>query len=369
MLRKKGEYMTYICSVGQGIPKHAITQAKVKALVQEIFPFSERKISKLMPIFDNANIDERQLVVDQEWLKEDHTFQDKNNKYQTYALKYSLEAIDDCLKNESMLTKTIPYEAIDMIAFISSTGMATPSLDAYIMNERSFREDVVRMPLWGLGCGGGASGLGRAAEWLKAHPKKTALIICCELCSLTFQKKDLKMSNVVGTALFGDGVAAALMIGDQSPFLTYRRGVVPKVIHTSSYTKKESLHIMGWDITNHGLEVIFSKNIPKLIHSIWKDHIYSFFNENNIEKNDVHSFIAHPGGRKVLEAMEETLEIPKDKLIHSYDVLANHGNMSSATVLYVLREWLFEHVHREEKSILSSLGPGFTSELLLLEWD
>lgn len=360
--------MTYICSVGQGIPEHVVSQEQVKTLIQDIFPFTERKISKLLPIFDNAQIKKRQLVVGEEWFKEDHTFEEKNEKYQTYALKYSLEAIDDCLLNEELM-QAIPYKAIDMIAFVSSTGMATPSLDAYILNERPFREDVVRMPLWGLGCGGGASGIGRAAEWLKAHPEKSALVICCELCSLTFQKDDLKMSNVVGTALFGDGVAAVLLLGEKSPYMTYRKRVVPKVTHMSSYTKKGSLDIMGWDITNRGFEVIFSKNIPKLVHSIWKDHLYTFLKEANVQQSDIHSLIAHPGGRKVLEAMRQTLHISKEKLVHSYDVLANHGNMSSATVLYVLKEWLNERVQRKEKSILSSLGPGFSSELLLLEWD
>lgn len=361
--------MTYICSVGQGIPEHTISQQRVKSLIQEIFPFSERKISKLMPIFDNANIYKRQLVVEEHWLKRTHTFEEKNNLYQTNALKYSLKAIDDCLRNDDLLTKEIPYEAIDMMMFISSTGMSTPSLDAYIMNEHPFREDMIRIPLWGLGCGGGAIGLARAADWLKANPNKTALVICCELCSLTFQKDDLNMSNVVGTALFGDGVAAVLLIGEQSPYITYKKGPIPKITRTSSLTKKDSLHVMGWDITNRGFEVIFSKSIPKLVSTLWKDHLYTFLDEVGIDKDHIHSYIAHPGGKKVLEAMENVLNIPHEKLTHSYKVLGNHGNMSSATVLYVLNKWLHESIREKEKSILSSLGPGFSSELLLLEWN
>lgn len=360
--------MSYICSVGLGIPDHAISQERVKALVQDFFPYSKREITRLLPVFDHAMINERQLVVDEKWLSGTHTFEEKNNLYQTYSLEYSLRAIDSCLANKTLLTDAIPYEAVDMLVYVSSTGISTPSLDAFIMNERPFRDDVNRMPLWGLGCAGGAIGLSRASDWLKANPKKTALVVCAELCSLTFQKEDTKMSNLIGTALFGDGVAAVLLIGEESPHLGARKKVGPKVIKTSSYMQKDSIDIMGWDVTNNGLEVVFSKRIPKLVSTIWKDHTISFLKEVNLTEEKIHSFIAHPGGRKVLEAMEIALSIPKEKLIHSYNVLANHGNMSSATVFYVLKEWLETPAASNEKSIISALGPGFSSELLLLEW-
>lgn len=361
--------MPYIFSIGQGIPKYTISQDQVKVFIKHIFPFSERKWSKILPIFDNAAIHERQLAVGEEWLKKDHTFAKKNKKYQKYALQYALNAVDHCLTNENMLSEDIPYEAIDMIMFISSTGISTPSLDAFVMNERPFRNDVVRMPLWGLGCSGGTAGLARASDWLIAHPEKLALVIGCELCSLTFQKNDLKMSNVVGTALFGDGVAAALVAGDRSPYLTKRRGIVPKIMQTSCYTAEDSLQVMGWEVTNQGFEVIFSKSIPKRVKTIWKEHLTTFLNEMNLQKGNIHSFIAHPGGRKVLEAMEHALDISREKLHHSYNILKSHGNMSSATVLYVLKAWMHEEISRREKSILSSLGPGFSSNLILVEWD
>lgn len=361
--------MTYICSTGLGIPQHEISQQKVKKLVENIFPYSKREIARLLPIFDRAQINERQLVVDENWFKQQHTFEEKNNLYHDYAKQYSLEAIDNCLTNKQFLTQAVPYEAIDMIIFVSSTGIATPSLDVYLMNDRPFREDVARMPLWGLGCAGGAIGLARAFDWLTAHPEKTALIVCCELCSLTFQKNDITKSNLVGTALFGDGVGAALLIGDHSPYLSYRKKVVPKITKTSSFTKKDSISIMGWKVTNQGLEVVFSKSIPALVKTLWKDHITTFLQESQTQENQIHSFIAHPGGKKVLEAMEEAFSISSKKLAHSYHVLANHGNMSSATVFYVLHEWLKENVDEKEQSILCALGPGFSSELLLLEWN
>src|SRR5699024_991499 len=130
-----------------------------------------------------------------------------------------------------------------------------------------------------------------------------------------------------------------------------------------------SLQVMGWEVTNQGFEVIFSKSIPKRVKTIWKEHLTTFLNEMNVQKGNIHSFIAHPGGRKVLEAMEHALDISREKLHHSYNILKSHGNMSSATVLYVLKAWMHEEISRREKSFLSSLGPGFSSNLILVEWD
>src|SRR5699024_2346346 len=170
-----------------------------------------------------------------------------------------LEAIDECLSNKGFLQKDIPYEAIDMIVFVSSTGLSTPSIDAHLMNERPFKASVQRMPLWELGCAGGAIGLSRAHDFITANPDKSALIVCCELCSLTFQKTDRKKSNIIGTALFGDGVAASIAIGKDSPLHSSRKNIIPQIKKTSSSTKKDRLDVMGWDITNNGMEVIFSK--------------------------------------------------------------------------------------------------------------
>ncbi|MFC4557343.1 type III polyketide synthase [Virgibacillus kekensis] len=359
--------MTNVCSIGLGIPEYELSQEDIKKLVGEIFEdLSPKQLARFLPVFDNTMIEKRHFAVDREWFKADHTFKEKNNLYHRYALRYSLSAIDDCLNNMDFLERAIPYEAVDMLIFISSTGIATPSLDTYLFNERPFREDTVRMPLWGLGCAGGAIGLSRAFEWLCAHPEKNALVVCCELCSLTFQRNDFRKSNLIGTALFGDGAAASLILGDKSPYQEYSRGTKPKIKQTSSMTKKHSNSVMGWNVTNEGLEVIFSKSIPSLVRSFWKRHTDRFIGD--INRNEINSFIAHPGGRKVLEAMEEVLGEPKIKFQHSYNVLQRYGNMSSATVLFVLQNWLKHQAENEETGILSALGPGFSSELLLLEW-
>lgn len=360
--------MTHICSVGLGVPSYEIKQSEVKELVQKLFPYSQRKMERLIPVFDNANIQKRQLVVGKDWFTKSHTFEEKNNLYMKYAREQSLKAIDQCLDNHDHLKSPVPYEAIDLLVYVSSTGITTPSMDVHLVNERPFREDIARMPLWGLGCAGGAIGISRVYDWVSAHPTKTALLVCCELCSLTFQKEDTKKSNLIGTALFGDGAGALLVIGSESPYLAYQKGVYPKIKQADSFTKKNSTHVMGWNVSDKGLEVIFSKSIPSLVKSMWKKHIHSFLNNLGLSEPDIHSFIAHPGGRKVVEAMEESLNTTAEKLYHSHEVLRNHGNMSSATVLYVLNEWMKEKIPSQSKSILSALGPGFSSELLLLEW-
>src|SRR5690625_1287543 len=257
--------MAYITSIGLGIPSISMKQTEIKSLVKEIFVNKRSSLHHLLGIFDNAKINERQFTAKQSWYKEEHTFSERNEIYHRSALQLSLDAIDHCLHANEFLNKTIPYEAIDMIVFVSSTGISTPSMETYIMNERPFKPSIVRMPLWGLGCAGGAIGMSRAFEWLQHNKTKITLVVCCELCSLTFQKDDYSTSNIVGTALFGDGVAATLLIGEASPYLTYCKKEKLKITSTGSWTEKNTTNIMGWELTNSGLQVIFSKQIPALV--------------------------------------------------------------------------------------------------------
>ena len=226
----------------------------------------------------------------------------------------------------------------------------------------------MRMPLWGLGCAGGAIGLSRAYDWLKAHPTSTAIVVCCELCSATFQHDDHSMSNIVGTALFGDGASCALLIGEKSPYKKALSDTLLSIKASSSVLLKNSLDIMGWEVNDTGFEVIFSKEIPKLVPKIWKSHLVNFLHANQLELTDLSSIIAHPGGRKVLEAMTASLQLNASMLSHSYDVLREHGNMSSCTVIYVLEKWMQTQTNtKEDTAVLSALGPGFSSEMLLVE--
>lgn len=358
--------MVRIASVGIGQPTYEMTQEEVCTIVENIFTTERKTLQKIRSIFHNANIDRRQFVVKKDWFLHDHSFRKKNERYKNEALHYSLRAIDDCLQNDTFLDGNVPYEEIDLLVFVSNTGIVTPSLDAYIISERPFSEHIQRMPLWGLGCAGGAIGLSRATDWLRSHPTKTALVICCELCSLTFQRHDKSLKNIVSTALFGDGVAATLLVGNRSSYVKNIKTKTATIRSSSSYTRKNSTHIMGWDISENGFDVIFSKRIPMLVRTIWKKHLDYFINEQQLSLDTISTVLAHPGGRKVLEEMVRHLRGDATILHYSYDVLKRHGNMSSATIMYVLRKWL-PHVTENERAILCALGPGFSSEVMLLE--
>ncbi|MBM7552516.1 type III polyketide synthase [Thalassobacillus pellis] len=360
--------MSCILSIGKSIPPFEMDQKEVSSLVEQLFPLTDREKERYMPIFDNSLIKKRQFVVNPSWFLKNHGLKERNDIYIDHAVNHGLTAIDHCLNNEVFLDSPVQYNDIDMIIFVSTTGMATPSIEARIMNHRDFREDVRRMPLFGLGCAGGVSGMARAHEWLKAHDESCVLVVNVELCGLTFQKTDSKKSNFVGTALFGDGISATLLCGQSSRHFAKKRRTAPVITDTGSKTKKDSISVMGWDVTDQGFEVIFNKSIPHLVKSFWKEHIEQFTALQDIKSEALPFLVAHPGGKKVLEAYEEVLKIKKDKLQHSYGVLEDHGNMSSVTVCYVLERYMKGFPDKGTISLMGALGPGFSSELISLEW-
>ncbi|SET31765.1 alkylresorcinol/alkylpyrone synthase [Salinibacillus kushneri] len=360
--------MSTIASIGIGIPKYKLTQKDAKDFIRMISHRSSQHIERLLPVFDHAAIQDRQLVVPVDWLKEDHSFEERNQLYMEKAIIYIKQAIEDCLNHSFFLEQSVHTENIDCIIFVSSTGIATPTIDAFIMNELPFTENVTRIPIWGLGCAGGASGIARASEYLRAHPDENVLLLNIEFSSLSFQKNDKRKSNFIGSALFGDGVSCVLMIGEESELRINLKQTAPKVINSSSKIKKDELDVMGWDIRNSGFHVIFGKSIPKLVESFWGKHLREFLHKHHLNINDFPFLIAHPGGKKVLEAMEKVLNVSKELFNFSYKVLQNHGNMSSPTVIYVLKEVMESAPEENTKSIVSALGPGFSSELVLLEW-
>ncbi|MBO8155006.1 MAG: type III polyketide synthase [Bacillaceae bacterium] len=361
--------MAYILSAGVSIPKYHIRQEEAEQLVKEIFPRTDREMGRLLPAFKNSDIKERQFVVPVDWFRDNHEFFERNAIYEQEAVPHAVTAINNCLKNEQLLSDVVHPGEIDCIIFASSTGIATPSVDARCMNELPFRSDTVRLPIWGMGCVAGASGLSRAFEWLKANPDKSALVICLEFCSLAFQKDDHRKSNFIGTVLFGDGAASVLLAGEQSPLRTrMRKTSIPKIVSASSRLKKQALDVMGWDVKEKGFHVIFAKSIPQLVETFWKKHFQDFLQILNIQADSLSYFIAHPGGMKVLQAYEKLLPDAGVKLKYSRKILHQHGNMSSPTVLYVLKSVMEEEELAGETSILTALGPGFSSELLALEW-
>lgn len=359
--------MPKILSVGTSIPKYPIQQDTVVEFAKELFEESFKDINRLLTVFQNGQIEKRHFARDVEWFREPHTLEEKNDIYIKEAVAYGAEAINACLHNATTLPLPIPHEDIEAIFYISTTGMSTPSIEARIMNVLPFSPYTKRIPIWGLGCAGGAAGLSRAYEYCLAFPEAKVLVLSVELCSLTFQKNDRSKSNLVGTSLFADGIACVLMVGDEVE--VQGSGSYPRILGSQSTLMKNSEDVMGWEVKNEGLYVVFSRDIPVIITNWLAPNVTRLLESHHLTLNDLEHFVLHPGGKKVLEAYQECLGIEADKLDTSLQVLKEYGNMSSATVLYVLKEIMEKNPSKGDKGIAAALGPGFSSEMLLLEWE
>ncbi|PLR99691.1 type III polyketide synthase [Bacillus sp. T33-2] len=361
--------MSTVISLAEAVPPYTFDQDLVMDFTEELFSDSFSDIKRLLSVFHNGQIKKRHFARDLDWFKKVRTLEEKNDAYIESAVELGAQAIKKCLSDEAFLLEPVPYDEIDAIFTISTTGLATPSIDARIMNILPFSPHTKRIPIWGLGCAGGASGLSRAHEYCLAYPDAKVLVLSIELCSLTFQKNDLSKSNLIGTSLFADGVACALLCGRDSGFEKLRRlPASPVILGTMSTTMPDSLDVMGWDIKNEGLYVIFSKSIPSIIENWLRPNVEEFLASHNMHINQIDHFIAHPGGKKVLDAYVKSLGIAPEMTDIPLAVLNDYGNMSSATIMYVLKRFL-EKAGHGEIGLAAALGPGFSSELLLMRWE
>ncbi|HEX7969954.1 MAG TPA: 3-oxoacyl-[acyl-carrier-protein] synthase III C-terminal domain-containing protein, partial [Stellaceae bacterium] len=245
---------------------------------------------------------------------------------------------------------------IDAVVVVSTTGVATPSLDARLMDRLGLRRDVRRLPIFGLGCAGGVLGLARAADLARARPASRVLLLVVELCALCFRKNDTAKSNIVATALFGDGAAACIVSC---------RGDGPVLGAAGEHTWPETLDIMGWDVAEDGLKAVFSRDIPALVRRHMRDVAGNFLARHELRLEDIDRFVCHPGGAKVLTALEEAFGLRDGALGHGRDVLRDYGNMSAATVLFVLQREL--RAGATGRLLVTALGPGFTAGFQLID--
>ncbi|KIL45365.1 type III polyketide synthase [Jeotgalibacillus soli] len=358
--------MPKILSVSTYQPPYTFSQEKTASLTRELFKDTFEDIERLLKVFQNGDIHTRHFCVPLEWFSQQHSFEERNNLYIELATAYGIEAIKACLSNKIYLSKEVHPSEVDGIIFISSTGVSTPSMDARIMNHLPFSENIKRLPMWGLGCAGGASGLSRAYDFCLAHPAAKVLVLCVELCSLTFQHDDHSKSNLIGASLFADGIACALVAGDEVDLQPSKE--IPSITATSSKWMPHSEEVMGWDVKNNGFHVIFSKDIPIIISSWLGPFAEEFLLGNHKSIENITHFVAHPGGKKVLNAYEKTFKFDQKKTEVSRSILKENGNMSSPTILYVLDQFMRGSCTKGEIGLMAALGPGFSGELLLLEW-
>lgn len=353
--------MPRILSVGTAVPEYVLDQDEAKQFASSLFRESFADIGRYLPIFEHAAIHTRRLSRPRTWFEEERSFRERNRAYTEVACRLGEEAIRRCLQSVGLE----PAE-VDHLIFVSTSGLATPSIDARIVNNLSLQRHIKRTPIWGLGCAGGASGLARAYEYARAFPESRVVLLAVELCSLTFRRNDRSKSNLVATSLFADGAAAVLVSGDGVE--PYAPGS-PRMVDTMSTLWPDSLDVMGWDVVDDGLKVVFSRDIPSIVRQEVRPAIETFLRQRGMELAELGPIIAHPGGAKVLAAYEEALELSPDSLRHAHGVLAEYGNMSAATVLFVLERELRESHSPGTVGLVTALGPGFSSELMLLEWD
>jgi alkylresorcinol/alkylpyrone synthase len=343
-----------ICGIGTATPAYTLTQETVRSFAQDVFAQDFADISRLLPIFTHAGIHTRHFAEPRAWYAEPHDFVTANSAAVQHASALALQAARHALA-ESNLT---PAD-IGSIVFVSSTGIATPSLDAQLAQDLGCSATVHRVPVWGLGCAGGVSGLGLASMIAHSMADKAVLLVAVELCSMTFQHQDRRKSNLVALSLFADGAAAVLVRMSTDNTLPIIRG-------RCSMLFTDTHDIMGWDITNTGLQVRFSRDIPSFIAQNMPPVIASARQTFALHESELLHYVMHPGGTKVLEAYRTALQIPQDDLEHAREIMRTHGNMSSPTVLFVLKRFLSApRIHSH--GLMLALGPGFSAECVLLE--
>jgi alkylresorcinol/alkylpyrone synthase len=256
---------------------------------------------------------------------------------------------------------------VDHLFFVSVTGIATPSIDALLVNRLGLRADLKRTPIFGLGCVGGAAGVARAADYLRAFPDQVAVLLSVELCSLTLQREDFSIANLIASGLFGDGAAAVVMVGPEHPTGIGAAG--PEVVATRSIFYPDTQDVMGWKIGSDGFRVVLSADVPSVVRAHVRENVDAFLSDCGLALDDISSWVAHPGGPRVLEAFAEALELPQEAVARTWESLAELGNLSSASVLMVLRDVMGNGRPPEgDWGLMVGMGPGFCSELVLLRW-
>jgi len=348
--------MPLINAVATSFPIHAIPQPLIKAAAAGAYAGKIPDLESLLAVFDHSRIAERQFIQPLEWYARPHEATERQRLFQTEGLALARQAALACLEKAGCSP-----QSIDHVIFVSTTGLATPSLDAYLINQLGMKPSTTRLPIWGLGCAAGAAGLSRTADYCLAHPQARVLLVALELCSLAFMSGDVSKKNMVAISLFSDGAAAVLIDGDK------RGATGPQIVASRSHLFPDSYRIMGWDFVDEGMQLVLSPKLPAIVRQELKPLLESFLREQGLRRTDIVHFLTHPGGARVVDAYREALALGDEELRLTEEILRRHGNVSSVSVLAVLEEWLKEEGSRRPGyGLLSAFGPGFSAEFVLL---
>jgi alkylresorcinol/alkylpyrone synthase len=345
-----------IAAIATAVPPHRLDQSNVVERVERLFGRSP-DFERLISVYANSSINCRYSVVPFDWFDTAHSWPDRNRAYLAGALDLIEAAAGRALDKAE-----VALGDIGAIVTVSTTGIATPSLDALLMERMGLPRNAQRLPIFGLGCAGGALGLARAAALATSMPEKPVLLLVVELCTLQFRRDDLARSNIVATALFGDGAAAAVLRGDGL-------GRGPAIIASGEHTWPNSLDVMGWGVAEDGLKAIFSRDIPRLVTAELGGIVRDFLGRHGLALRDIDRFVCHPGGPKVIDAYETLFGAGFAGAAEARRSLAQYGNMSAASVMFVLEQMLADAEDSREslgRALLTALGPGFSAGFVVL---
>jgi alkylresorcinol/alkylpyrone synthase len=340
-----------LLGLGTAVPPHMLDQREIASFARGIFAERYPDFERLVSVFYTAGICKRHIVKPKDWYRTPRYWQDRTEAYLDGADALFIDAATAALEAAGC-----GAEDVDAIVTVSSTGIATPSLEARVGGVLGFRRDVARVPVFGLGCAGGAAGLSLAAKLAEARPGTTVLMVAVEVCSVAFRSDELNKANIVATALFADGAAAAVL-------RTGEAGLC-QIEGAGEHTWPDTLDIMGWNVDPEGLGVIFDRDIPPFAEKHFGPAIDGILSTMGLTRADISRFCCHPGGSKVIHALEETLGLERRSLDHERAVLADYGNMSAPTVFFVLDRMIKAGL--PERTALTALGPGFSAHCLSL---
>ena len=341
-----------LLSLATAVPPLVVEQAEAKARAREAFGGRKALFDRLAGVFDNAGIARRHIVAPQDWYMEDHGWHDRNALYLKAGESLFVEAATAAIEKAGLSP-----DQIDGVVTVSTTGIATPSLEARVASRMGFRDDVRRVPVFGLGCAGGVNGLSIASRLASAQPGTNWLFVTIETCSISIRLDSEDPAAVVATALFGDGAAAAVVrSGEHS---------LARIMGSAEKLWPDTQRIMGWDVEDPGLAVVFDRAIPPFIEAELADAVHGMCAKLGITREDVDRFCCHPGGVKIIDAIETSLELNQGELNIEREVLRDFGNMSAPTVLFILERLIERGL--PERTMMLAFGPGFTGAGLLLE--
>jgi alkylresorcinol/alkylpyrone synthase len=350
-----------IATVGRAFPPNFADQDTLIAAFRAAWAARYHNVARIEQLHRNVLVGGRHLALPMAEYLTLGGFTDANDAFIRVGTDVGAAAVQDALDRVGLTPRDV-----DAIWFVSVTGLAAPSIDARLVNRLGFRPDIKRTPIFGLGCVAGAAGVARVSDYLRGFPDDVALLLSVELCSLTLQREDLSIPNLIASGLFGDGAACVVMAGEERARALGLEG--PRVVATRSVFYPDTEQVMGWKIGADGFKIVLSSEVPDMVRRHLRGDCDRFLADNGLTCADIGTWVCHPGGPKVLEAMEEVFPLPPGALDRTWTSLREVGNLSSASVLLVLRDTLDAPPPPGSWGLLVAMGPGFCSELVLVRW-